>query len=164
MHFLQINDISVVRVSLWVCDSAWHSGQSNHCLQHGARMETCAFRMCLLYEEMLSQHSCVEKWHIAFGGLTTFYARSVSVQLSQVGCGTRIPNCGWAGPPVVELTFLIRNLLAPTVPADLSADAHRRSTTHQPLQYGTVLGTIPCSRAVVVPNTVSYEYEYASLS
>ena len=48
LHFLQMNDISVVFASLWDCVSAWHSAQSNHCLQQGARMETWAFKTCLL--------------------------------------------------------------------------------------------------------------------
>ena len=43
-----MNVISVAFASLWDCDSAWHSAQSNHCLQQGARMETWAFRTCLL--------------------------------------------------------------------------------------------------------------------
>jgi len=43
-----MNVISVDLASLWDCASAWHSAQSNHCLQQGARMETWAFRTCLL--------------------------------------------------------------------------------------------------------------------
>ena len=43
-----MNVISVALASLWDCVSAWHSAQSNHCLQQGARMETWAFRTCLL--------------------------------------------------------------------------------------------------------------------
>ena len=48
LHFLQMNVISVVFASLCDCVSAWHSAQSNHSLQQGARMETWAFRTCLL--------------------------------------------------------------------------------------------------------------------
>jgi len=48
LHFLQMNVISADFASLWDCASAWHSAQSNHCLQQGARMETWAFRTCLL--------------------------------------------------------------------------------------------------------------------
>lgn len=48
LHFLHRKVISRVLASLCVWFSAWHSAQSYHCLQHGARMETCAFSTCLL--------------------------------------------------------------------------------------------------------------------
>ena len=47
LHFLQAKVISRVLSNSWSCVSAWHSGQSNHFLQHGALMETWALRMCL---------------------------------------------------------------------------------------------------------------------
>jgi hypothetical protein len=48
LHFLQAKIISVAPLSSWSCFSAWHSAQSNHCLQHGERIATWALRMCLL--------------------------------------------------------------------------------------------------------------------
>lgn len=48
LHFLQAKAISIVCLRVWSCVSAWHSAQSNHCLQHGERIETWALSMCLL--------------------------------------------------------------------------------------------------------------------
>ena len=49
LHFLHRKTISMVGMSSWSSPhfSMWHSGQSNQSLQHGARTETCALRMCL---------------------------------------------------------------------------------------------------------------------
>ena len=75
LHFLHINVISVVRASWWVSDSAWHSEQSNHCLQHGARMETWAFRMCLLYGPRSAFMPMKD-----YGDLTTLYVHTGAVR------------------------------------------------------------------------------------
>jgi hypothetical protein len=48
LHFLHAKIISTAPWSSWSCFSPWHSAQSNHCRQHGERMETWALRMCLL--------------------------------------------------------------------------------------------------------------------
>ncbi len=55
LHFLHRNAISVVLANLWSSFSAWHSGQSNHCLQHGALIDTWAFKMCLLWKSLISR-------------------------------------------------------------------------------------------------------------
>ena len=49
LHFLHKKIISIVGMSSWSSPhlSMWHSGQSNHNLQQGARTATCALRMCL---------------------------------------------------------------------------------------------------------------------
>lgn len=47
LHFLQARMISMERKISWSWVSAWHSGQSNHSLQHWALTYTCAFKMCL---------------------------------------------------------------------------------------------------------------------
>lgn len=47
-HFLQMKTISKLCSSGWSAVSWWHSAQSNHFLQHGERIETWAFRTCLL--------------------------------------------------------------------------------------------------------------------
>ena len=47
LHFLQAKAISIVFKRGWSVASSWHSGQSNHLLQHGARTDTCAFNTCL---------------------------------------------------------------------------------------------------------------------
>jgi hypothetical protein len=48
LHFLHAKIISTAPWSSWSCFSPWHSAQSNHCRQHGERIETWALRMCLL--------------------------------------------------------------------------------------------------------------------
>ena len=58
-----MNVISMVLASLCVWFSAWHSAQSYHCLQHGARIETCALRMCLLCNYMI-RYRCSELYSL----------------------------------------------------------------------------------------------------
>ena len=47
LHFLHARIISGLFIISWSSVSKWHSGQSNHFLQHEARICTWAFRMCL---------------------------------------------------------------------------------------------------------------------
>lgn len=48
LHFLHAKTTSTRCSSACASASLWHSAQSNHFWQHGERIETCAFRTCLL--------------------------------------------------------------------------------------------------------------------